>query len=227
MIEHIKNFFNQNVYERILSGIFFVIPFIYLIFKGGNYFVIFFIFLLAIIIYEFNTSTSKKLSLALRFLITFIFIVSFFHFIFLKIIFDNLITEYLIFIVFSIWIFDSFSLIGGRLIGGRKLMPKISPNKTYSGLFTGFLSLISFSIFLLIYHEQNLIIILYTLVIGLISFVGDAIESSLKRFLKIKDFSNLMPGHGGILDRMDAFILFFLIHFLFSILIFSPINLYV
>ena len=227
MIEHIKNFFNQNVYERILSGIFFVVPFIYLIFKGGNYFVIFFIFLLAIIIYEFNTSTSKKLSLALRFLITFIFIVSFFHFIFLKIIFDNLITEYLIFIVFSIWIFDSFSLIGGRLIGGRKLMPKISPNKTYSGLFTGFLSLISFSIFLLIYQEQNLIIILYTLVIGLISFVGDAIESSLKRFLKIKDFSNLMPGHGGILDRMDAFILFFLIHFLFSLLIFSPINLYV
>lgn len=77
------------------------------------------------------------------------------------------------------------------------------------------------------YYDQNILIILFTLLIGLISFVGDSLESLLKRFLKIKDFSNLMPGHGGILDRMDAFILFFLIHFLFSILIFNPFNLYV
>ena len=155
------------------------------------------------------------------------FIISFFHFIFLKIIFGNLITEYLLFIIFSIWIFDSFSLIGGRLIGGKKLMPKISPNKTYSGLLAGFISLIFFSFFLITYYDQNILIILFTLLIGLISFVGDSLESLLKRFLKIKDFSNLMPGHGGILDRMDAFILFFLIHFLFSILIFNPFNLYV
>jgi len=227
MIQLVKNFFNQNVYERIVSGICFAIPFIYLIFKGGNYFVLFFIFLLVIIIYEFNASTSKKINLPLRFLIILMFILSFFHFIFLKIIFDSLVTEYLIFIIFSIWIFDSFSLIGGRLIGGKKLMPKISPNKTYSGVFTGFMSLIFFSIFLIIFYDQNTIIILFTLLIGLISFAGDAVESSFKRFLKIKDFSNFMPGHGGILDRMDAFILFFLIHFLFSVLIFNPINLYV
>ena len=227
MIKLIKNFFNQNVYERIVSGIFFVVPFIYLIFKGGNYFVLFFILLLVIIIYEFNTSTNKKISLPLRFLITLIFIISFFHFIFIKIIFDHLITEYLIFIILSIWIFDSFSLIGGRLIGGKKLMPKISPNKTYSGLLTGFISLIFFSIYLIIFHDQKSIIILFTLIIGLIAFTGDAIESSFKRYLKIKDFSNFMPGHGGILDRMDAFILFFLIHFLFSVLIYNPISLYV
>ncbi len=227
MIEHIKNFFNQNVYERIISGIFFVIPFIYLIFKGGNFFVLFFISLLVLVIYEFNSSTSKKISLYFRILITIMFIISFFHFIFLKIIFGNSITEYLLFIIFSIWIFDSFSLIGGRLIGGKKLMPKISPNKTYSGLLAGFISLIFFSFFLITYYDQNTLIILFTLLIGLISFVGDSLESLLKRFLKIKDFSNLMPGHGGILDRMDAFILFFLIHFLFSILIFNPFNLYV
>ena len=80
---------------------------------------------------------------------------------------------------------------------------------------------------MIIYYDLNNIIILFTLIIGLISFVGDAVMSSLKRFLRIKDFSNLMPGHGGILDRMDAFTLFFLIHFLFSILIFNPIYLYV
>ncbi len=227
MIEILKNFFNLNVYQRIISGIFFIIPFIYLIFEGGIYFVLFFILLLVIIIYEFNAVTSKKISPLLRYLISLMFIASFFHFIFLKIIFDDLITKYLIYIIFSIWIFDSFSLIGGRLIGGTKLMPKISPNKTFSGLLTGFISLVFFSIFVIIYYDLNNIIILFTLIIGLISFVGDAVMSSLKRFLRIKDFSNLMPGHGGILDRMDAFTLFFLIHFLFSILIFNPIYLYV
>ena len=131
------------------------------------------------------------------------------------------------YIIFSIWIFDSFSLIGGRLIGGRKLIPSISPNKTYSGFVSGFISIVLFSILLMVYFDQNPIIILFTIVIGIISFIGDAIESFTKRFLKIKDFSNLMPGHGGILDRMDAFILFFLIHFLFSLFIFNPINQYV
>ena len=227
MIKSIQNFFNRNVYERIVSGIFFTVPFIYLIFIGGIYFVLFFISLLAIIIYEFNTSSKNKISIWLRFLIIIMFIISFFHFIFLRIIFDILIVEYLLFIIFSIWIFDSFSLIGGRLIGGRKLIPSISPNKTYSGLITGVVSLILFSIFLIIFYGQNNFIIIFSIAIGLISFVGDAIESSIKRFLKIKDFSNLMPGHGGIIDRMDAFLLIFLIHFFFNILIFNPFILYV
>lgn len=226
MIELIKNFFNKNVYERIISGIFFVIPFIYLIFKGGSYFVIFFILLLVIIIYEFNESSKNKIKFWLRLLIISMFIASFFHFIFLRIVFDIFIVEYLMYIIFSIWIFDSFSLIGGRLIGGRKLMPTISPNKTYSGLITGFISLILFSTLLIIYFDLNNIILIFSLLIGLISFIGDAIESSFKRFLKIKDFSNLMPGHGGIIDRMDAFMLFFLIHFIISILIINPIYLY-
>ena len=227
MIELIKNFFNRNLYERILSGILFVIPFIYLIHMGGIFFVLFFILLLVIIIYEFNESSKNMISLWFRLLTIMIFIASFFHFIFLRISHDSFIVEYLIYIVFSIWIFDSFSMIGGRLIRGRKIMPSISPNKTYSGLITGIISLILFSTSLIIYYELDNFIFMFTLAIGLISFVGDAIESSIKRFLKIKDFSNLLPGHGGIIDRMDAFILFFLIHFFFSILIFNPLNLYV
>ena len=226
MIKLIKNFFNQNVYERIISGIFFVIPFIYLTFKGGVYFVIFFILLLVIIINEFNTSTKNKINFWLRILIVSMFIASFFHFIFLRIAFDIFIVEYLMYIIFSIWIFDSFSLIGGRLIGGRKIMPTISPNKTYSGLMIGIISLLLFSTLLIIFYDLNNFIFLFSLTIGLISFIGDAIESYFKRFLKIKDFSNLLPGHGGIIDRMDAFLLFFLIHFFICILIINPIYLY-
>ncbi len=222
----LKNFFNQNIYNRIISGIFFVIPFIFLIFEGGNFFVLFFILLLTIIIYEFISSTKNKIKLSLKIFIICSFIVSFFHFIFLRVSFDNYIVEYLLYIIFSIWIFDSFSLIGGRLIGGKKLMPNISPNKTYSGLVVGLLSLLLFSILCIYFYNYDIKIILFSLLIGIISFTGDAIESYFKRFIKIKDFSKIMPGHGGILDRMDAFILFFFLHFIFSISIFNPFIVY-
>ena len=60
----------------------------------------------------------------------------------------------------------------------------------------------------------NYLLIICTLVIGVFSFLGDAGESYFKRYLNIKDFSNLLPGHGGLLDRMDAFILIFFVHFI-------------
>ena len=227
MISEIKNFFNRNVFNRIISGIFFIIPFLFSIIEGGIIFVSFFISLLAIIIYEFNNSTGNKIKNILKILIIFLFILSFFHFIFLRLIFEDFIINYLLYIIFSIWIFDSFSLIGGKLIGGKKLMPNISPNKTISGLIIGFVSLLIFSLFLIFNYNQNFSILLFTLLIGFISFLGDAIESYYKRFLAIKDFSNFMPGHGGLLDRMDAFILFFLIHLIMLVFIFNPINQYV
>ena len=65
-----------------------------------------------------------------------------------------------------------------------------------------------------------------TILIGLISFLGDASESYLKRYLNIKDFSSLLPGHGGLLDRMDAFILIFFIHFIMFSLSIISIDLY-
>jgi phosphatidate cytidylyltransferase len=58
------------------------------------------------------------------------------------------------------------------------------------------------------------LVILLTILIGIIAFIGDTLESYLKRFLNIKDFGNIMPGHGGLLDRMDSFIMLFFIHFL-------------
>ena len=64
-----------------------------------------------------------------------------------------------------------------------------------------------------IFQNTNYSIVLLTMLVGTISFFGDALESYLKRFLKIKDFGSLMPGHGGLLDRMDAFIMVFFIHF--------------
>jgi phosphatidate cytidylyltransferase len=112
-------------------------------------------------------------------------------------------------------VFDSFSLIGGKIIGGKKLLPVISPNKTFSGLISGFTVLLIYSVtFMYIFHNVNYSIIPLTILIGIIAFIGDTLESYIKRLLNIKDFGNIMPGHGGLLDRMDAFLMLFIIHFL-------------
>ena len=214
MINNLKNFFDRNVLNRIITGIFFIIPFVYSIIQGGYIFIIYFLLILALLICELINSTVNKLGFVTIVMLQLILIISIFHFIFLRITIGSGIEFYLLYIVISIWIFDSFSLIGGKLIGGKKLLPKISPNKTYSGLLTGFLFLLFLSsCFIMLVGNNNYMIILITLLIGLFSFFGDSIESYLKRYLKIKDFGNILPGHGGLLDRMDAFILIFFVHF--------------
>ena len=227
MINNLKNFFDKNLLHRIITGIFFVVPFVYSIIHGGYIFIIYFLLILTILFYELINSTVNKLKFTTRFILLLIVMISIFHFIFLRIASDTDIEFYLLYIIISIWIFDSFSLIGGKLIGGKKLLPKISPNKTFSGLITGFLFLLFFSTsFILFLGNYDYIIILITLLIGLFSFFGDSIESYLKRYLQIKDFGNILPGHGGLLDRMDAFILIFFVHFLLLSFNFNFMSLY-
>ena len=227
MINNLKNFFDRNVLNRIITGIFFIIPFVYSIIQGGYIFIIYFLLILALLIYELINSTVNKLGFVTIVMLQLILIISIFHFIFLRITSDSGIEFYLLYIVISIWIFDSFSLIGGKLIGGKKLLPKISPNKTYSGLLTGFLFLLFLSsCFTMLVGNNDYMIILITLLIGLFSFFGDSIESYLKRYLKIKDFGNILPGHGGLLDRMDAFILIFFVHFFLLSFNINFVNLY-
>ena len=227
MSNQIIRFFDKNVFNRIFSGILFVIPFICLIIIGNYFFIIYFLLVLSILIDEFTSATINKINLFKQFLVSTVLIISVFHFIFLRISFDANVIFYLLYIVITIWIFDSFSLIGGKLIGGKKILPIISPNKTYSGLITGFIFLLISSMIIIFYFEyNNYHIIIASIIIGILSFLGDAIESYLKRILLIKDFGNLLPGHGGLLDRMDAFILVFFMHFLLSSFIFNPIIYY-
>ena len=226
MIDKIIFFFDKDVFLRIITGIFFVVPFVLFILNGGYLFIFYFLLLLAIIIEELNSTAVKKISFKLRFLLISIITLSIFHFIFLRISYDSNIIQYIFYVIFSIWIFDSFSLIGGKLIGGKKLMPLISPNKTYSGLMFGFLSILIFSITFICAYDINNLLIISTIVIGSVSFLGDAAESYLKRYLNIKDFSNLLPGHGGFLDRMDAFILIFFVHLILMSLNIITVNLY-
>lgn len=122
----------------------------------------------------------------------------------------NLVGAYTtIWFVLVIWSVD----IGGYLVGcnvkGPKLAPKISPNKTWSGLVGGMVFAAAISVAYshwLGSQQAYLAFALLGALIAVIEQIGDLIESSIKRYLGLKDSSNLIPGHGGIFDRIDGMI---------------------
>lgn len=108
----------------------------------------------------------------------------------------------------STWVCDSFALFGGMRFGKHKVAPLVSPNKTWEGCVCGALSslLVGLILWLLpIFPEVNLPTALITcFVASTFGQVGDLAESLIKRMIGVKDFSNLIPGHGGMFDRADS-----------------------
>ena len=103
---------------------------------------------------------------------------------------------------------DSFAMIIGCLIGKHKLIPAVSPKKSVEGSIGG--SVVGTIIASILYYNivsnqlNILVLILMTLILTILGQLGDLFFSKIKRENKIKDFSNIMPGHGGILDRFDS-----------------------
>lgn len=113
--------------------------------------------------------------------------------------------------LFLITVFtDTFAYVGGKIFGKHKLLPSVSPNKTIEGSVIGtIIGTIIPSIFYIYMVDPGMNIILsimVTLVLSIIGQLGDLFFSSIKRYYNVKDFSNIMPGHGGILDRLDSII---------------------
>ena len=105
---------------------------------------------------------------------------------------------------------DSFALFTGKLFGKHKLAPNISPNKTIEGAIGGSLvgTIVASIFYILVIQDYTsvLSIIGITFFLTIIGQLGDLIKSSIKRYENIKDFSKLIPGHGGIIDRLDSII---------------------
>lgn len=116
--------------------------------------------------------------------------------------------EYVLFFLICIWLYDSMAYSVGKLIGKTPIFPKVSPKKTIEGTVGG--SVITLSIMYVLNRywlqlEPNALL-LAGVVIFFATF-GDFVESYMKRKLGIKDSGNLIPGHGGILDRFDSILL--------------------
>jgi phosphatidate cytidylyltransferase len=105
-----------------------------------------------------------------------------------------------------VWTTDTFAYIGGRLIGGARLWPAVSPNKTWSGLVCGVAaSGIAGALFaLFVAGASPAGLAASGLGLALVAQAGDLAESALKRGFGVKDSSSLIPGHGGFLDRLDG-----------------------
>lgn len=115
----------------------------------------------------------------------------------------------LLFVFAVVWTADTAAYGVGRLIGGRKLAPRISPQKTWSGLIGGLLVpvVIAYVFALAVGGTTPLALALVGLALALASQLGDLLESAVKRHFGVKDMSGLIPGHGGLFDRIDGFIL--------------------
>ena len=112
----------------------------------------------------------------------------------------------LIFVI--VWGTDIGAYFAGRAIGGPKLAPTISPKKTWSGFFGGLIAAIVGSLILIKYSE-SISLFMPVLVVGFLSVasqIGDLFESWIKRRFDVKDSGQLIPGHGGIMDRVDGLI---------------------
>ena len=118
---------------------------------------------------------------------------------------------YVLWVLFVVWATDTGGYVVGKSVGGPKLCPSISPKKTWSGLFGGiaFSALVTYVFVITMnhYYESQLsmkFLVVSSVGLAVISQIGDLFESKIKRYLNLKDSGNLIPGHGGIFDRVDG-----------------------
>jgi phosphatidate cytidylyltransferase len=114
----------------------------------------------------------------------------------------------MLYLLFITEINDASQYMWGKILGKRKIVPTMSPKKTYEGFFGGIITTVVFSMLLapfltpLNYTFAALVGVL----ISVSGFLGDITMSALKRDVRVKDFGTLLPGHGGLLDRIDSLI---------------------
>lgn len=215
---------SQNLIKRIITSII-LLSLLFLVNFSNQYIFILSILILGIIIcVEANNLFLKllkknqygKTSLFKKFKIKFLTlnIIAFFYIFFVFCNFSYEIYKYegsifFLYIISICFFTDIGGYAFGKIIGGKKLS-KISPNKTISGTVGSFLFSIVPLIIILNFNyldfELNLSNIIFCLCISLISQLGDLFVSFIKRKAKIKDTGNILPGHGGILDRLDGII---------------------
>lgn len=111
-------------------------------------------------------------------------------------------------VVIAVWVDDTIAYLFGRAVGRHKFSPAISPAKTWEGFAAGTVAGM-FAVFVTLYHQDFLTIpesLALGAIVALSAALGDLFESAFKRDLHVKDSGRLLAGHGGVLDRVDAFL---------------------
>jgi phosphatidate cytidylyltransferase len=200
---------SQELTKRILSSIILIPITLFFIIKGSFLFIFFLLICLSVTSYEWHMMSKKKIYRLFGFIFLFL---SFYTIYRLRI--DN---DYLFILLITIICVstDIGGYIFGKIFKGPKLT-KFSPNKTYAGMIGGFLlSIISAIIFNFYFNKEIQIdFFIFVILISTTSQLGDIIISYFKRLSKIKDTGKIIPGHGGLLDRVDGMIFAFPLSYL-------------
>jgi len=115
---------------------------------------------------------------------------------------------FLLSLLILIWVSDTSAFAIGKALGKTRLAPKISPGKTWEGALGSLVVVVAVAVFLPGAGDfRGIFKVLFALVVWLAALVGDLFESSLKREAGLKDSGSLLPGHGGLLDRLDSLLL--------------------
>ena len=196
---------NVEIVKRLISSIILLPLSVYIVIEGSYKFIFLIIICLFISIYEWQKMILKNY---IKILGIFFLIFSFYTIFELRISFNNEYFPFMVILLICI-LTDIGGYIFGKIFKGPKLT-KYSPNKTYAGMFGGyFLCLILFLICikLNLINKNNLInSFIFFFLVSSVSQLGDIMISLFKRLSKIKDTGKILPGHGGILDRIDGII---------------------
>jgi len=198
---------SHELIKRILSSIILLPMALFFIIKGSFLFIFFISICFCIVVYEWHIMSKKKTYNIFGFIFLIFSFLSIYE---LRIPLNDY--QIILFIFIICVSTDIGGYVFGKIFKGPKIT-KFSPNKTYAGMIGGFfLSLISITIFtkdMLFKEEMPLSWILFILAISSVSQLGDIIISYFKRLSKIKDTGKIIPGHGGLLDRVDGMIFAF------------------
>lgn len=221
---------NNNLFKRILTALVLIPIVVYIVIEGGFLFDSFLGLVFIIATYEVIkiVNNDKKISLLkkLMWIIPILIYIGLSIYCLKSAINNSAGGVSPFFLLLSIWIFDTAAYLVGSIIGGPKLCPKISPKKTCAGLFGGMIiTFISPAIFFICggLIKDNFTLdfsnfmsetIGYWIAFGFVAMfsgtlgqIGDLLESWFKRKFGVKDSGNILPGHGGVLDRMDSIFL--------------------
>jgi len=207
--------------KRISTGIVLFLILFYCLYYSGLYFIIFLSLVYCLSFFEIIKNTRNLLFIAIS---NIVLVFALFSFYYLRGQSDYSLTV-IYWILMTTFLSDIGGYTFGKIFKGKKLT-KISPNKTYSGSIGSIIfcviSLPSLNLFQIFFLNENLInfyqikYIILSIIISIICQSGDLYISFWKRKLKVKDTSNILPGHGGVLDRIDGLIFVLIFSFLIN-----------